>query len=323
MFPLRSANKQSAGAGVGSSDAAALLSRAPRLKDAAERIMAALVKSLQKMAINPMAITAKIHDFALRDMRDVATAHLSSAVVSLIRCNSVPCHIAATADSMLVFAIVDLLAGGNGRELPPTVPRDATAIDQQFAHIMFTQLAGAIDAEWAEFGFSPATPSKIENLAADLFGARVREIGCVDLSISIFGISGVLRLILPPPALDRFALEEATADPELPTSDALWSNQFRKELGGAAVKLDAYIDGKDIELSALAALKVGQVIALPSEARSRAALIAQGQLLFRGEIGQADNRYTLRIADVLADAKRAAGVTAPTTSFTPSEPLKV
>lgn len=323
MFPFAASAKSHTFAETGAADSV-LLACAPKLKEAAERISASLVKGLQKMASKPGVIDGKVRELALREMREVVGAHSPSGIACLINCPTVPCTLLATIDAMMVHGLVDLLCGGSGTELPPTSLRDVTPIDQQFAQIVFTLLAGTIEVDWSDAGFGAAGATKIERIAVDVLGLGVREIGCIDLAIGIAGVEGLLRLVLPLTALDRFAGGgEAPLGTDAADSDGVWSSLLHQKLGQAPVQLDAYLDAMGIELGALAALRVGQILALPAAASTRASLVAQGQLLFKGEIGQADDRYTLRIDDVISDVWAPTPVTPPSSRFHATEPPRV
>ena len=204
----------------------------------------------------------------------------------------------ATLDATLIHGLVELLCGGEGAE-PPVAGRPATAIDRQFAQILFGLLASAIQTEWASFGFGTPKVARVEaGLAADVFGPRPSDIGVVDLTLGVFGLRGTLRLALPPDALARF--RDAGQEDALPVvaSDPLWSNRLREQVGQAPVELAAYLEAKPLTLSALSELRVGQILAMPADARTRAALVGDGRPLYRGEVGQADGRYSLRIDEV-------------------------
>ena len=301
MFPLATAaaaSKPTAGRDGG---ARALLERAPSLAEDAERVVASVVKSLQKMAGTLTTIDGALTGLALLPAKDVLAAHRPEAAAAAIECLEANCVMLATLDATLVHAMVELLCGGKGAEPPPVTLRPVTSIDQQFAQIVFTLAAGAIQAEWARHGFGKARAVKIEGLpASDLIGPRNQDVAVVRTNIGAFGLHGVFQLVLPQAALDRFRPAESEADrPD--AADPLWSSLLQKEIGQASVTLDAYLEAKDVTLAALADLRLGQILPLPAEARGRAALVSDGRVLYRGEIGQAANRYSLRIDEIVLE----------------------
>ena len=304
MFPLVNqtkgpqANNRPGTAGL-------LQDRAPGLKDGIDRFIGAIVKSLQTMAGTTTTIEGLMAGVALEPLRDVIAAHPSDAVAGLIECAEIGCKLLVTLNGRLVHSIVELLSGGNGVEPVPDGQRPATAIDQQFSQILVTLTAAAVQSEWAEAGFGPTRAAKIEgSLAADLIGARIQEVAVVRMTIGAFGQHGTLRLVLPPAALDRFGRDKIAVAPA--GDDPAWRDLLRREIGRAAVTLDAYLDAKPVALSGLAALEVGQILALPVDARARVSLVCDGRVFYRGEVGQDDGRYSLRIEEIVGEPTSAA-----------------
>ena len=271
---------------------------APLLKGAAERLLAALLKSLGTMAGPATIVEGALVGYRRVALRDHLAMQRPGTVSSALDCAGVGCTVLAGLDAALVHAVVELLCGGTGGECRPDEMRPATSIDMQYSHTLAALAAAAIAAEWQERGFTGVKPVRIEGAPqADVCGAATREVGVVTLAIAIFGLRGLLTLALPPTALQAFAGEVETMAPP-PDADPLWSTQLRQELARAAVTVDVLLDAMPLSLRQLSELKPGQVLALPSEARTRASLVCDGRTLYRGEIGQDENRYSLRIDEV-------------------------
>ena len=302
MFPFAKPEAAQAKRGTWAGGGDGLLQRAPALKDASERVIVSMVKSLQTMAGTATTIEGMTKGLVPAQVRDILAAHRTDSVAALIECASVPCTILVTLDALLVHAIVELLCGGNGAEPLPEEPRDSTPIDQQFAHILVTLASTAIQKEWGTRGFGTVKAVKIEGtIPGDILGARVQDVGLMSVSIAAFGLEGTMRLVLPPAAVDKFGLADAVAPVASEAPDSNWTVQLQRELGRALVKVDAYLDAKDLTLGSIAELKVGQIITLPPDTRSRAMLVCDGRTLYSGELGQLDERYSLRIDDLLAE----------------------
>lgn len=300
MFPLATARKPAAAPRAGGSDG--LLARMPRLREASESAVASIVKGLQTMAGPATTIEGMLAGFSRDKAGDIVAAHRPHAAAGAVTLKDLSLSILVTLDATLVHALVELLCGGNGVEVPAVEPRPVTPIDQQFAQIVVALVASAIQAEWAGMGFGAARAAKLEGpLPKDIVGARGDEVGTVNITIGIFGLHGTLRLVLPRAALDRFGTTATEAPAEADVADPRWATHLQQELGRAPVALAAYLDAKEIPLSSIAGLRVGQILALPTDARARATLISDGRVLYRGEIGQDDSRYSLRIDEIVSE----------------------
>ena len=303
MFPLASAKLQRTDrprpARLGE---AGTFDGAPLLKEAAERLLAALVKSLGTMAGSTTTVEGALVGFRRVAFRDHLAAQRPGAVSAALECAGIGCTVLASLDPALVHAVVELLCGGSGGECRPDEMRPATAIDGQYAHTIAALAAAALAGEWQERGFTGAKPVRIEGTPpVDVCGGATRDVGVVTLAIAIFGLRGLLTLALPPAALGAFA-GEAEAEAPPPSADPRWSSQLRQELARAAVTVDVLLEAMPLSLRQLSELKPGQVLALPPGARSRAALVCDGRTLYRGEIGQDENRYSLRIDEIAPPA---------------------
>ncbi len=299
MFPLASATPRPAArpSAVRTGEAGAF-NGAPSLKDAAERLLAALVKSLGTMAGTATTVEGALVGFRQVPLRDHLATQRPGAVASALECAGIGCIMLASLDTSFVHAVVELLCGGNGDECRPDEMRPATAIDAQYAHTIAALTAAAIAGEWKERGFTGTKPVRIEGPPQpDVCGAATREVGVVTFAVAIFGLRGLLTLALPPAALQAFASEDRIEAPP-PTTDPQWSSQLRQQIASAAVSIDVVLDAMPLSLRQLSELQPGQVLALRPEARTRASLVCDGRSLYRGEIGQEDNRYTLRIDEI-------------------------
>ena len=281
----------------------ALLEQAPGLKDGVERVLASVVKSLQTMAGTATKIEGMTKGFAPASMRDILAANRPDMVTAVIECAAVPCSILLTLDEPLVHAIVELLCGGNGMEPLPDEAREVTSIDQQFAHILVTLTTAAMQKEWADRGFKTARSNKIDGAPPpDILGTRQQDVGLVSVAIVAFGLEGTMNLVLPQQALQRFSDAGGSAVVADASSDPEWTARFEKELGRAPVKVDVYLDANDLTLGSIAHLQIGQILTLPDESRHHATLVCDGRAFYRGEIGQEDDHYSLRIGDIIPDA---------------------
>ncbi len=303
MFPLASAKTQRVDRPrPGRPAEAGAFDGAPLLRDAAERLLAALVKSLGTMAGATTTVEGALVGFRRVALRDHLATQRPGAVSSALECTGIDCTVLASLDPAFVHAVVELLCGGSGAECRPDEMRPATAIDGQYAHTVAALAAAALAAEWQERGFTGAKPVRIEGMpSADVCGAATRDVGVVTLAVAIFGLRGLLTLALPPAALQPFA-GEAEAEAPPPSTDPHWSSQLRQEVARAAVRVDVLLEAMPLSLRQLSELKPGQVLTLPAGARTRASLVCDGRTLYRGEIGQDENRYSLRIDEIAATA---------------------
>lgn len=300
MFPFSVSRYAPAEAAPKGPDPDDVFARAPLLRDRGELIVASIVKSLQAMAGAATKIEGVMANFSCRQPRDVIGNEPADSVIGTILLED-GTMILVGLDGTLVHALVELLCGGKGIEPQPAEARPATPIDEQFAQIVFSLAATAMQGECGELGFASAQAARIDGvLTPDIFGARVHEVGILNVTISIFGLHGTLRFILPPPALDRFEGNGFSLRTES-GSDPQWTEDLKRELYNAPVSVSAFLEAKELPLGSLAGLKVGQILQLPQDARFRAMLVSEGSVLGRGEVGREENKYSLRVDEFVSE----------------------
>ena len=248
-------------------------------------------------------VEGTIAGIAAMPLRDILATQAAGAVAATMTSAGLGCTVLATLDPVLVHAIVELLAGGNGAEAPPTVPRAATSIDQQYAHIVVTLAASAIESEWAGNGFGAMRAARLDGtIPVDICGPKVHQVGAISVAVGLFGLRGTMTIALPPAAIDTFAKSDRAVSDVETAADPTWSTGFQRELGRAPVRVEAYLEAHELSLGAIAQLRAGQVLTIPSAERARVSLTCDGRTLCRGELGQDEDHYSLRIDELVADA---------------------
>lgn len=282
---------------------------AQKLRENGERMIVAITKALQAMAGTATKIEGSLAGFAFDKVKAVIASHRVDGAAGLIELDGASTPLLALIDATLVHAIVELLCGGDGSEEPSATPREATGIDQQFAQIIFSQAAAAIQAEWADLDFGTARAVRIDGiLTPDLFGPQVEHVGIINMTVGIFGLHGGMRLMLPPSVLERFG--GAPAPARVRDGNSMWTADLRQEIDRVPVSLTAYLDAKELPLATIARLEVGQVLHLPLDAGAHVGLSADGRMLFRGELGQDEGRYSVRVDGAAQDGAPAPQVVA-------------
>jgi flagellar motor switch protein FliM len=280
------------------------VSTAASLRSAGEALATVMTKGLQTMAGPAVLVEGRLEALAKVTSAEAIAARRPECVIGSILVGGTEAMILAVADGAMVHALVELLCGGTGSEPIPATLRPATLIDQQFVQTLFQLTCSSMQSEWGSDGFETARAAKIDGLLTpDMFGAKVDEVFALDMAFVIFGWRGTLRLFLPPAMLSGFDAEApslAMIEPE--PADDHWASGLAQAIGQAPVALKAYLDANAVPLSMLADLQVGQVLPLPPDARSRASLVSGEAVLYRGELGRDDDRYSLRI-DQLVDER--------------------
>jgi flagellar motor switch protein FliM len=153
---------------------------------------------------------------------------------------------------------------------------------------------------FAELAPSPITFERIERkLDGAVLGKPAHVSVVVEIAFEALGRSGTLGVILPQMALDRLRPKLMRIPDDTALADPHWAQRFEAEIGRASASLTAVIEGDVLTLADVAGLQIGQVIGLKGATHNRVKLLSNDQTYFRGELGQDNGSYTVRIEEVM------------------------
>lgn len=196
-----------------------------------------------------------------------------------------------------VFAILELMLGGDGSERPFAAERPITKIETRILGLFFARLAGFLAS-----GFAPIsdTPLHVEAVAdrikLDAIGKGGTPVVGVKFRLQVLGRTGEILVAFPKSALDtmRQALSRPPSKPAA-KPDARWSEQIRTEVERASVRLSAVLDERMGLLGEISNLRVGQVLELQTTPQSRIRVECNGERLMWCHLGKSNGAYTLRV----------------------------
>ena len=272
----------------------------PLLAEALERIAAACVAPFEKIAGADMAVTCAVAALGGEAAGEVIASIEPHAVTATFDVATLGARLLVSLDHDFVQLVIELMCGGLCNEALPSAPRAGTSIDRQFARVALTLLASVIEKECMSFGLGPVALGQVESKLDPLvLGKRNARVAVATLAVECRGRRAELRIAFPQTIVGRFKPDSLPASAEpLAAGDPAWTEHFQAEIRRTAIRLDAFLDGGSLTLGEVAALRPGQILALPKTALSRCELRNDGKLLFHCELGQADGRYSLRIDDV-------------------------
>jgi flagellar motor switch protein FliN len=91
------------------------------------------------------------------------------------------------------------------------------------------------------------------------------------------------------------------------TTNEVPRDQNFELLSGVAIRVSVEVGSASVRLADLLSLAEGSVVELDRAANDFLDIFANGTLIAKGEIVDVDGRYGIRIVDVIAPERRAAG----------------
>lgn len=198
-----------------------------------------------------------------------------------------------------VTAAVEALFGGSGDEIAVDErPGPLSPIEAGVADAVATQVAAALAEVVGEA--APVTilfDRLLPKADPTGFGKPQAPLLVASFTLQVLGTTAVLDMLLSQAALDLLGedLGDLLDGTRSPPHDPQWSEQLSAEVGRASVSVQAVVDALPLTLAAVAALRPGQVLAMPPGAGSRVRLTCGERDLFGCELGQSNGLLTVRV----------------------------
>jgi flagellar motor switch protein FliM len=200
-------------------------------------------------------------------------------------------------EARLVFALIDVFFGGNGRHAK-IEGRDFTPTENHLIEMLMEQVVAATQEAWLAL-----LPVKIEFMNREMnphFANIVSPTDIVVVSrfrIDIDGRGGDIHLVLPYSMLEplkdtlRAGMQSDRADRE-----ERWSQILRNELEESEVDITTQLATANTTVGKLIDMRPGDVI--PIEFNGQATVMAGDIPLFWGELGQQRGQQVVRVSEM-------------------------
>jgi len=195
----------------------------------------------------------------------------------------------------LVFAVVDMFFGGEGRYPVRIEGREFTQTEMRVIQLMLKHTFSDLIEAWAPV--LDVNPEYINSEINPHFANIVspREYVVVNrFHIELEGGSGEIHVTLPYSMLEPIReLLDAGIQSDRIDRDASWNINLREQLQGIEVSISSILAQKQIDIGQLAQLKVGDIV--PIEISTQVPICVEGIPILQGEFGQLDGKNAVRI----------------------------
>ena len=222
-----------------------------------------------------------------------------AAIIAPLKADNWGCSLYVTADSTLVFAVIEAMFGAQGNLGSTDLERPFGMMERKVSGVIASYFAKALDQVFTGNGNSVFTAGECLDTADfnrdDLDQSRL--FNC-QIEVAAAGKNGFIHLLLPrsshKPMQDAVA---AFLRRPVNQADPAWAKRMRQEVSRARIDLEAFIQQGSLTLDALSRLEVGQVLKLPADAMEQVRLRAGTQQLFKCSLGKSGIHFTVKIGD--------------------------
>jgi flagellar motor switch protein FliM len=269
--------------------------RLPMLRVAFERAAEACAEDLASIStVPPQVVLQRLESGTAGDLLG---AQNGNSAICILHASAWNARLVAIADRNAVFAIVEMMLGGDGSQPAPAVSRPLSLVERRVAATLFERVARALETGFAGIADTPfAVEASAESIDFDVFAGANNAIVAAVLRLEMAGMSGDLIIAVARAAINplRQVLGRVPVKEE-PAADPQWSQQMQNEITRAHVTLTAVLDERMGLMGEVANFKVGQVVELNATAHGRLRLECNGEKLVWCHLGKAQGKYALRV----------------------------
>jgi flagellar motor switch protein FliM len=230
-----------------------------------------------RVAFNASLVSAEYLTYREFLERIPETTYLASCKLEPMGVNGV-----LQLDLRVIFPIVDLLLGGQGKGLSTT--RESTEIEEQIvesvAGIVFRELGAAWQAVNLKVGFE----QRMETAEAQRLLLPEEKILFLSFEIAMLEVRGELNLAVPV-SVSHALLRKISAEwnDRRPRSHGEWRERLKRRLLGCPFSVELRVKELRAAVGELSHLIPGQLLALRRSATQPASLLVAGVEMFRAE----------------------------------------
>ena len=257
----------------------------------AQRSLPALRLGLNAELASPLDV--EIEDVAITRFVDAKPASGSFSAVTVAASQTSPDALVLAADASAASLLLAALFGADADQPIEAITREPTATELDIVAMAFERFAQVVNGS-GERSMTIALPLPQPLAGKELDRLVLRDGPAVTIRFKLVlpGGAGFISVTMPQRVLLQHRAVEGAEDSGAP----VWRTRFGEEIMRSSVDLVATVEMERMTLGAIAALQVGQVLALPEGAQAATRLSARGRTLYICEFGKLGQNYTVRVS---------------------------
>jgi flagellar motor switch protein FliM len=273
--------------------------RLPMLDAVFERFTRSFSTAMRNLTFDAVEISTE--DLTSVRFADFMSQLPSSVVIGVVHVPAWANYGLATADSNLVYAVIDSLLGGRRSDSAQVGGRGFTNIDISLVSRVFRLAFAELSV-----AFQPIAPIEmsLDRMETNPKYASIATPGdtaaLARMRIDMEGRGGMLSILLPYSTLEpvRSQLVQRFMG-EKTGSSSIWQEHMERELNCALIDVELVLGEKEIPIETINNFQVGQTLSFGVAADDLLELRSRGVSLGLGHIGQRAAHIAVRMATAL------------------------
>ena len=272
------------------------IDRLPMFRIMFEQAAAACGQELRRLTCDQPLLT--VGGIEAGAAADVFAQHDGAIVTGTLNALGWNTRLLISARRSAVFAIVEMLLGGDGSQPAYAGKRPFSKIETRVASAFFERFARALAARAATVAPTSFALEAVANaIDFDALGGRRSPLFAVKLNLDVMGRGGEILVAVPQSVVVAMRKAFASRAKDSTQPDPRWAQQIKREITRASVSLSAVLDECAIELGEISRFRVGQVLELKATAHTRVHLECDGERMVVCQLGKCNGAYSLRVDD--------------------------
>lgn len=270
--------------------------RLPMLSVIFDRLAASCAEGVRPLS--PSIMSFFVNSISTAHVWDVLDAY-DGSIAAILYSPELDARILVGLDRRCIFALMEVLLGGDGSEPASEDDRAFSTLEIRIAQTIFEIASEALRSA---FDAVIATTFRLERIETrmdfTIMGRRNVLAVVAKILIQAMDIGGQMFVVIPQPALTPIRQQLARdLSSDGSASDPRWLKRMQEGVQKAEVLAVGVLDEQTLTLGDVATWRVGDLLPLKASAASKVRLDCRQQPLFWCELGQANGNYTLKIAD--------------------------
>lgn len=271
----------------------------PRLTAVFERMATASLESLREVCTVPPHYVFK--DVQNETLGTVLESVGEGGMAAIFAVPEWEGQILFVVDRAFVYALTELVYGGDGSEPPYEEGRSYSLIEKNVVRAVLSTAAQALQTSLSRPG--RALTIAFERMETDMEAIDTDD-GHSEAVVSEFdfqalGRTGAMHLVIPRSTVRTARARRSVAANGKSAAADVWSRRMQEEIRSTTVPLNAILEERSMTLAEIAGFKVGQLIPLDARVDGRIKVECNGEPMFTCQVGKSEGAYTLRVDQVL------------------------
>lgn len=273
--------------------------RLPMLQVIFEKIARLLTISMRSLTAESVSI--KVSGFASMRFGNYVTALEHPSCIVIYKVVELENYGLLVIDNHLIYGLIDILLGGKKNTKESYNPNKFfTYIEQEIVKQISNIILNDVGSAFDQISLMNFVFDRVENNPNFVSIARPGDAMIIFvMNVEIDNKVGKMSLAIPYATIEplKHKLAQLFVDSHY-ASDGSWRSKLRARIHDIELPLTAIIKSKNVKMSKIAKLKIGDTLLLDQSADPEIDVVCEDTTIFKGKIGKIQDQVAVNVSEV-------------------------